>query len=76
MEHIIERALPYLAGILAALLTWYQWVHSSTRQDAEYYRKKLRESEEEVERLKEKLLDQEKQIIKLKAKKQEEKKDG
>lgn len=71
MEHLIEKALPYLAAIIASFLALWQWNHTSARQDAEYYRKKLRETEQENDELQADLLAKDKKIAKLEAKLQE-----
>lgn len=71
MAHLIEKALPYLAAIIGALFTWWQWSHSSAREDAEYYRKKLRETEQENDELKADLLRRDKKIARLENKLQE-----
>lgn len=71
MNHIIEKALPYLAAIIGALFTWWQWSHSSAREDAEYYRQKLHEQERENDKLKADLLNRDRKIAKLENKLQE-----
>lgn len=71
MEKLIEKALPYLAAIIASLTALWQWNHTSARQEAEYYRKKLHEQEQENDQLKSDLLRRDTRIARLENRLQE-----
>ena len=60
------KALPYLAGILAAVGAGIKWLYGQIKEDRNHYEKLYQQKQAEVEELKDKINEEEIEIVKLK----------
>ena len=60
------KALPYLAGILAAVGAGIKWLYGQIKEDRNHYEKLYQQKQAEVEELKDKINEKEIEIVKLK----------
>lgn len=64
----LVKALPYMVGILTAIIADRHWLYSELKADKKEYEEKYQEKEAEVEKLKDQINQLKIKIIKLETK--------